>query len=103
MGSSICRGSYMTLGTSTVGALFLLFFLAGLVNPLLKLVHPRAGLNRGELLLIYIMMVMASPLPVFLPAGSSARSSPPFTLPRRKTTGTPSSSPTWRTGWSRAT
>ncbi len=59
------RGSYMTLGTSTVGALFLLLFLAGLINPLLKLVHPRAGLNRGELLLIYIMMVMASPLPVF--------------------------------------
>ena len=59
------RGSYMTLGTSTVGALFLLFFLAGLVNPLLKLVHPRAGLNRGEILLIYIMMVMASPLPTF--------------------------------------
>lgn len=59
------RGSYMTLGTSTVGALFLLFFLAGLVNPLLKLIHPRAGLHRGELLLIYIMMVMASPLPVF--------------------------------------
>ena len=59
------RGSYMTLGTSTVGALFLLFFLAGLINPLLKLAHPRAGLNRGELLLIYIMMVMASPLPVF--------------------------------------
>ncbi|MDE2741403.1 MAG: hypothetical protein OXI58_07450 [Gemmatimonadota bacterium] len=62
------RGSYMTLGTSTVGALFLLFFLAGLINPLLKLVHPRAGLNRGELLLIYIMMVMASPLPVFFAA-----------------------------------
>ena len=58
----------MTLGTSTVGALFLLFFLAGLINPLLKLVHPRAGLNRGELLLIYIMMVMASPLPVFFAA-----------------------------------
>ena len=57
------RGSYMTLGTSTVGALFLLFILAGLINPLLKSVHPRAGLNRGELLLIYIMMVMASPLP----------------------------------------
>ena len=43
-------------------------FLAGLINPLLKLVHPRAGLNRGELLLIYIMMVMASPLPVFFAA-----------------------------------
>jgi len=57
------RASYMTLGTSTVGALFLLFILGGLINPLLKLIHPRAGLNRGELLLIYIMMVMASPLP----------------------------------------
>ena len=58
------RGSYMTLGTSTVGALFLLLVLAGLINPLLKLATPRAGLNRGELLLIYIMMVMASPLPI---------------------------------------
>ena len=85
----------MTLGTSTVGALFLLFFLAGLINPLLKLVHPRAGLNRGELLLIYIMMVMASPLPVFF-AGRFHRHDPhPLLLCHAgKTTGTRSSSPT---------
>jgi len=57
------RGSYMTLGTSTVGALFLLFILVGFINPLLKLIRPALGLNRGELLLIYAMMVMASPLP----------------------------------------
>ena len=67
------RGSYMTLGTSTVGALFLLFVLAGLINPLLKSIHPRAGLNRGELLLIYIMMVMASHCRPSLPADLSAR------------------------------
>ena len=57
------QGSYMALGTSAVGALFLLFLLTGLVNPLFKRIHPRVGLNRRELLLIYIMMVMASPIP----------------------------------------
>lgn len=56
-------GSFMALGTSTVGAIFLLFLLTGLVNPLLKLIQPRLGLNRQELLLIYVMMVMASPIP----------------------------------------
>jgi len=60
------QGSYMALGTSTVGAVFLLFLLTGLVNPLFKLIHPRVGLNRQELLLIYIMTVMASPLPTVI-------------------------------------
>ena len=60
------RGSFMALGFSTVGAVFLLFLLAGLVNPLLKLLHPRLGLQRRELLLIYILMVMASPIPTLL-------------------------------------
>ena len=45
------------------GAVFLLFVLTLILNPLLKLIHPRAGLNRGELLVVYIMMVMASPIP----------------------------------------
>ena len=62
-GTFYLHGSFMALGTSTVGALFLLFVLTGLVNPLFKLIHPRLGLNRRELLLIYIMMVMASPIP----------------------------------------
>ena len=45
------------------GAVFLLFVLTLILNPLLKLIHPRAGLNRGELLVVYVMMVMASPIP----------------------------------------
>ena len=53
----------MALGTSMPGAVFLLFLLGLFINPLLKLIHPRAGLNRRELLVVYIMMVMASPIP----------------------------------------
>ena len=53
----------MALGTSMPGAVFLLFVLTLILNPLLKLIHPRAGLNRGELLVVYVMMVMASPIP----------------------------------------
>jgi len=45
------------------GAVFILFVLGLLINPLLKFVHPSAGLNRRELLVVYIMMVMASPIP----------------------------------------
>ncbi|NKB67741.1 MAG: hypothetical protein GKR89_11820, partial [Candidatus Latescibacteria bacterium] len=62
-GSFYLQGSFMALGFSTVGAVFLLFFLTGLVNPLLRTLRPRLALRRGEILLVYIMMVMASPLP----------------------------------------
>ncbi len=62
-GTLYLHGSFMALGTSMPGAVFLLFVLSLLINPLLKLVHPRAGLNRRELLVVYIMMVMASPIP----------------------------------------
>ena len=53
----------MAKGTSVPGAVFLLFLLAFSVNPLLALVKPRWSLNRGELLVIFIMMAMASPIP----------------------------------------
>ena len=64
-GTAYLRGSYMALSTSTIGAVFLLFLLTCLVNPLFKAIHPRLGLNRGELLVVYVMMVMASPIPSF--------------------------------------
>lgn len=67
-GTLYLKGSFMALGTSMPGAVFLLFLLAFLVNPLLKLVHPRLGLRRGELLVVYIMMVMASPIPTLFAA-----------------------------------
>jgi hypothetical protein len=62
-GTLYLHGSFMALGTSMPGAVFLLFVLGLFINPLLKLIHPRAGLNRRELLVVYIMMVMASPIP----------------------------------------
>jgi len=72
------QGSFMALGFSTVGAVFLLFILAGLINPLLKLIHPRAGLSGGELLLVYIMMVMASPIPTLFASKLLSQITAPF-------------------------
>ena len=62
-GTHYLQGSFMALGTSMPGAIFLMFVLTLLINPLLKVIHPRAGLRQRELLLVYIMMVMASPIP----------------------------------------
>ena len=62
-GALYLKGSLMSTGTSMPGAVFVLFLITLLVNPALKLISPRAGLRRGELLLVYVMLVMASPLP----------------------------------------
>jgi hypothetical protein len=62
-GTLYLHGSFMALGTSMPGAVFLLFMLGLFINPLLKFLHPRIGLNQRELLVVYIMMVMASPIP----------------------------------------
>ena len=77
-GTLYLQGSFMSLGTSTVGAIFLLSLLTGLLNPLLKLIHPRMSLNRQELLLIYIMMVMASPIPTLFASRFLAQITSPF-------------------------
>ena len=62
-GTMYLHGSFMALGTSMPGAVFLMFVLTLMINPMLKMVNPGLGLNRRELLLVYIMMVMASPIP----------------------------------------
>ena len=67
----------MALGFSTVGAVCLLALLTGLVNPLLKLGGTR-GLRRGELLLVYIMMVMASPIPIVFTSKIISQLASPF-------------------------
>jgi hypothetical protein len=72
------QGSFMALGFSTVGAVFLLFLLAGAVNPLVKSIKPRWALQQGELLLVYIMMVMASPIPVIFTSRVLSQLSAPF-------------------------
>ena len=77
-GSFYLQGSFMALGFSTVGAVFLLFFLTGAVNPLLKAVSPGAGLHRREILLVYIMAVMASPIPSLFAAKFIVQVTVPF-------------------------
>ena len=48
-GTQYIQGSFMALGTSMPGAVFLLFVLTLFINPLLKSIHPGAGLNRRAL------------------------------------------------------
>ncbi|NQT53373.1 hypothetical protein HQ576_15045 [bacterium] len=49
----------------TAGAMMVLFVLVVMVNPLLKLVFGRNALSSAELLLIYIMMIVASAIPTW--------------------------------------
>ena len=49
----------------TAGAVFLFFVLVGVVNPLLKLLKRSWGLSRSELIIIYVMMLMASAIPTW--------------------------------------
>lgn len=62
-GTLYLHGSFMALGTSMPGAVFILFILCLFANPTLRWLYPRAALHRRELLVVYIMMVMASPIP----------------------------------------
>ena len=68
-GTCYLQGSFMALGTSTVGALFLLFLLTAIANPLLHATRPSLAFGRRELLVVHIMMVMASPLASSFAAG----------------------------------
>jgi len=58
-GNMIIRGSYMALDFSAVGALFLLFLVAGVVNVALRVLSPRCRLSKSELIVVYIMMLIA--------------------------------------------
>ena len=49
----------------TAGAMMLLFVLVLVVNPLLKLTLGRNALSTAELLLIYVMMIVASAIPTW--------------------------------------
>ena len=62
-GNMAIRGSYMAIDFSTAGAIFLFFALAGVLNGVLSLISRRLALNRRELLVVYIMMIVASAIP----------------------------------------
>lgn len=59
----LIRGSYLALDFSTPGAVFLFFLLAFVVNVTLGRLRRRWALNSGELIVAYIMMIVASAIP----------------------------------------
>ncbi len=62
-GDMVIRGSAMAADFSTAAAIFLFFILVGGINTLLKLIKRSLALNSSELLLVYIMMIVACALP----------------------------------------
>jgi len=59
----LIQGSYVALDFSTPGAVFLFFVLAFLVNVTLGRLSRRWALSAGELIIAYIMMIVASAIP----------------------------------------
>jgi len=62
-GVLVVHGSPLCADFSTGGAIFLFFLLIFAVNGLLRWIGPRVGLSTGELLTIYVMLVLASAIP----------------------------------------
>ncbi len=59
-GNMVIRGSYMALDFSTPGAICLLLTVIGAINLVCGIVCPQRILRQGELLVVYIMAIMAS-------------------------------------------
>ena len=61
----VMHAAGLTSDYITAGAMMLLFVLVLLVNPILKLLFGRNALSSSELLLVYIMMIIASAIPTW--------------------------------------
>lgn len=61
----VMRTSGLTSDYITQGAIMLFFILVAMLNPLLKLIDRRIALSSAELVLIYIMMIVASAIPTW--------------------------------------
>ena len=57
----VMHASYMDIDFSTPAAIFLFFILVFIVNSILR--PMRLALNAGELLVVYIMMIIATTIP----------------------------------------
>ena len=57
------QGSYMALNSSSPGAIFLFFLFTLLVNTLLGSLRRRLALSRADLVLLYVMLLMAVTVP----------------------------------------
>jgi len=56
----VAGASYMAIDHMPAGAIFLFFFLVFFINTFLKKVKPSIAFSPGELLLVYVMMLVAS-------------------------------------------
>ncbi|MEW6357796.1 MAG: DUF6785 family protein [Planctomycetota bacterium] len=61
----IMKNAGLTSDYITAGAVMLFFVLVVMLNPLLKLFCPRHALSAAELVLIYVMMIIASAIPTW--------------------------------------
>ncbi len=59
------KAAGLTSDYITAGAVMLLFILVGILNPILKRFFRRAALTSSELVLIYVMMIVASAIPTW--------------------------------------
>ena len=62
-GVAVLHGSAMCADFSTGGAIFLFFVLVLGINVLLKCIGKKAGLSSSELIVVYIMMIIACTIP----------------------------------------
>ncbi len=60
IGVLLVHGSPMCADFSTGGAIFLFFILVFLINFLLKMVNKNLALSKQELIIVYMMMIIAS-------------------------------------------
>ena len=59
----IIKGSQMGVWNTNPGAIFLFFMLVATANVAMHLIHPALALDRSELAVIYIMLLVANTLP----------------------------------------
>ncbi|MBU0610920.1 MAG: hypothetical protein KKI08_23775, partial [Armatimonadetes bacterium] len=62
-GTLILRGSYMDLDFSTPGAIFVLFAVSALLNPTVRFLGKRLALNSREMVIAYVMALLACSIP----------------------------------------
>ena len=57
------QGSYMALNSSSPGAIFLFFLFTLFINSLFRAVKRRFALSRADLVMVYVMLLMAVTVP----------------------------------------
>ena len=59
----VLQGSYMAINSSSPGAIFLFFILVFFINLLLAFIRRQFALSKADLVLVYIMLLLASAVP----------------------------------------